>query len=71
MAKSKDILVGLTIKANETPEKITESFDGENESVSYDKLVDAFKDLKDDLKDIYKDLSDETDDIKIKKKSFE
>jgi len=71
MAKSKDILVGLTVKANETPEKITESFDGESESVSYDKLVDAFKDLKKDLKDIYKDFADETDDLKVKKKSFD
>jgi len=71
MSKSKKILVGWTVKKNKTPEKITESFDGESESVSYSKLTDAFKDLKDDLKDIYKEFADETDVLKIKKKSFD
>ncbi len=70
MANSKDILVGLTIKPNENPEEITQSFDGESESVSYSKLTKAYKDLETDLKKHYKTFCADTDIIQVKKKNF-
>jgi len=70
MSKSRDILVGLTIKPNAAPKEITESFDGENEGVNYSKLMSAFKNLKTDLKKHYTKFSKETISIETKIKSF-
>ncbi len=70
MAGSKDILVGYEVKANANPKKITQSFDGENEGISQQPLVDAFKALKTDLQKHYTKFAAETAVIEIKKKTF-
>jgi len=71
MSESRDILVGYEVKIDEEPKEITQSFDGEDESIDYQKLNDAFDDLKTDLKDHYKELSDEFKDIGVTAKNFD
>jgi|GEM_PF-5648172 len=70
MADSKDILVGLKIKEDDSPEVTVQSFDGENRNVNYTSLVQSFDMLENDLKSIYKKFSNELKDIKTKTKSF-
>jgi len=60
MADSKDILVGYTLKPNEDPEKLTQSFDGENEGISQQPVVSAFAALKGDLQTAYNKFAKET-----------
>jgi len=68
--KSKDILVGYKFKGPAAPEKITESFDGENEGITYSKLTNAFKNLPKDIEKKYNEFCRETNKINIKLKSF-
>ncbi len=70
MAGSKDILVGYTINPNATPTKIVQSFDGENESISQQPVVDAFKSLKTDLQQHYTKFTAEAAILRLKIKDF-
>ena len=59
MSESRDILVGWNVKIDSSPTKVTESFDGENEGITYSKLNTAFTQLKTDLSAHYSSLAAE------------
>lgn len=70
MADKKDILVGLKIKEDESPEVTVQQFDGENRNIDYSQLIHSFNMLETDLKTIYQKFSSELSSIKTKTKSF-
>lgn len=71
MSESRDILVGYEVKIDEDPKEITQRFDGEDENINYQKLNDAFKDLKKDLEKHYYELTQKFGSINVKAKHWQ